>query len=114
LAKGDVLKGESRSIGDQRVDEHEEVRDPGHCDILTQDHNWSRLGPAFPLWSGFRAAHEVFSRHSRNADVIATWHPAHYAQEQVLMREGGCDYDRVCQDSAPGARSPLSSNQQRS
>ncbi len=35
LAKGDILEGESRTIGDQSTDEREKMRDPGHRGILT-------------------------------------------------------------------------------
>ena len=49
LAKGDVLEGKSRSVSEQAVDESEEVRDPEHRDILTQDYHSSRLGHVCPF-----------------------------------------------------------------
>ena len=67
LPKDDILEGESRSISEQRVDEREEMGDPGHRDILTRDHKWSRVGACDPaprrVWElvlGFREAHSSY------------------------------------------------------
>ena len=48
LLRNPRFQGESRSIRDQGLDECEEVGEPGHFVILTEDRGWSRLSCELP------------------------------------------------------------------
>jgi len=46
LAKGDVLEGQSRSVGDHGVDECPQLGEPGHLVILNWEQGWpARVRP---------------------------------------------------------------------